>query len=148
MKTIKFFSVLSLTLIFLGITSGFSGKIETFNAKNIQGPVIRYQVIIHPGFNTAPCTPYLVKVMDEHGNLVAPPQRFVPGNDKYVFNERFSPVGNSTSRRVAMLVGIPFPDHFTCANPLSAIPDVKVGPFLTGQTYSFDLYIKNQPQDN
>ena len=146
MKTTKFFSVLSLALIFVGVTSGFSKNFENLKAKNLQGTGIRYQVAIHPELSTAPCNTYLVQIVDETGSLVAPAQVFVLGVNKYVFYEKVSAMGSMYPRRVAKLIPIKYPEHYVCAYPLFTLPDVKIGPFLSGQTYNFDLYPRTQAQ--
>jgi hypothetical protein len=143
MKTTKFFSVLSLALIFAGVTAGFTTKHETPQSKALPGIGIKYQVIIHSGLSAKPCNTYLIQVVDETGRLVAPPQTFVPGVNRYFFNEKFSATGSPVSRRAAMLV--PVKDHYApCSSPIFAIPDVKAGPFWSGQTYFFNLFLKTQ----
>ena len=143
MKTTKIFTVLSLVLIFVGVTAGFSTKHETPKSKTLPGIGIMYQVILHQGLSTQPCNTYLIQVVDETGRLVAPVQVFVPGINRYYFNEKFSAMGSLASRRVAMLVRVK--DHYApCSSPVFAVPDVKAGPFWSGQTYFFNLYLKTQ----
>ena len=139
MKTTKFFSILSLALIFAGINSVYSTNVLTNNLKKSNKPSIRYEVNIHlsSGFNTCNSSLYLVQVTDETGHLVAPAKIFVPGISKYVFNETFSLNGRL---RIATLILPSNVDPFVCPNNPSTKPDVKMGPFLPGQTYSFDLY--------
>jgi hypothetical protein len=139
MKTLKFFSVLSLALIFAGVNAVYSNNLLIGNTKYLNKATIRYEVTIHlsSGINICNNNLYLVQVKDERGRLVAPAQTFVPGINKYVFNETVSVEGRL---RVAMLVLPSNVDPFVCQNNLITKPDVKIGPFLLGQTYSFDLY--------
>ena len=146
MKTTKFFSILSLALIFVGVTAGFSKKVEPPSSKSLQNTGIIYQVSIHTDLSATPCNTYLVQIVDETGRLVAPPQVFSLGINKYSFNEKISTVTNVHSRRVAMLISVKYPDHYVCTSPLFTLPDVKTGPFWAGQTYIFNLYPKNQSQ--
>ena len=142
MKTTKFFSILSLALIFVGITSGFSKNVEILNSQTVQVTGIRYQVTVHTNFMVSPCVPYLVQVVDETGRLVAPAQVFAPGRNIYIFNEKFSVLQIVNPRREALLVPVIYPELYICPNPLYTLPDVKRGPFLAGETYNFDLYPK------
>jgi hypothetical protein len=139
MKTTKFFSVLSLALIFAGINAVYSTNVPTDNPKKLIKPTIRYEVTVHlsSGFNICNYSLYLVQVTDEAGHPVAPAKIFVPGISKYVFNETFSHEGKL---RIATLFLPSNVDPIVCPNTLITKPDVKMGPFLPGQTYSFDLY--------
>ena len=101
-------------------------------------PGITHQVIIHlPGFTKDICNPYLVQLLDETGRQVAPAQVFIKGINKYVFYEKAPALGRT---RMAALVPVSYPQHFVCPNDFFTLPDVKMGPFMTGQTYTFDLY--------
>ena len=141
MKTTKFFSILSLALIFAGITAGSSGKVEALSSRNSQSTGITYDVIIHRNYIITPCDTYVIQVVDENGRRVAPAQIFAPGIDKYSFIETISTVGHMYPRRIAMLVKV-IPQQPDCASPpLIALPDVKMGPFYVGQTYFFNLYV-------
>ena len=137
MKTTKFFSVLSLSLIIFGVTTGFSKKTDFPGTKNQKGSGIIHQVFIHATISKSICNTYLVKVSDETGRLVASPQIFVPGVSKYVFNENGTLKGR---KRIATLELSLYSGHYTCPNDFFTPPDVKVGPFEIGQIVSFDLY--------
>jgi len=139
MKTAKFFSLLSLAMIVAGVNTVFSNNVLTDNPQKSTRPVIRYEVTVHlsSGFNTCNSSLYLIQVTDETGRLVAPAKIFVPGNSKYVFNETVTHKGKL---RVANLVLPANIDPFACPNSLITKPDVRMGPFIPGQTYSFDLY--------
>jgi hypothetical protein len=137
MKTTKFLSVLIFALIFLGVNQGFSKKVETPVSISTS---ITYEVFIHPSFTTNPCGAYLVEIVDQNGRLVATAQEYKPGIDKYTFHESIPSIQVSQPRRAAMLVPVVFPGDFVCEFPLSTRPDVKTGPFRTGQTYMFNLY--------
>ena len=143
MKTAKYFSVLSLALIFIGLTAGFSQKVNTLFSQNLKPASIKYQVIIHPEFDGAqPCGTYVVKVVDETGRLVAREQLYVPGINEYFFTEKVFAIVKVEGRRVAILEEVRSLDPSVCANTLSTLPDVKIGPFFIGQTYTFNLYPK------
>jgi hypothetical protein len=138
MKTTKLFSVLSLALIFTGVSAGFSKDIVTSNPKGSVMPVITHQVSIHfQEFSKDICNPYLVQIIDESGRLVAPAQVFIKGINKYVFYEKGPALGRT---RMAVLIPVAYPQHFVCPNDFFTLPDTKMGPFKTGQTYTFDLY--------
>jgi hypothetical protein len=144
MKTTKFFSVLSLVIIFAGTTAGFSKDVENRNSQASIMPGITYQVVIH--FQTLTkdiCNPYLVQILDETGRLIAPAQVFIKGINKYVFYEKTPALGRT---RMAVLVPVSYPQHFVCPNDFFTLPDVKMGPFKTGQIYTFDLYPAIQGQ--
>ena len=112
MKTAKFFSVLSLAIIFTSVTFGSSNGLDNRNSQVSIMPGITYQVVIHfSGFTKDICNPYLVQILDETGRLVAPAQVFIKGINKYVFYEKGPALGR-----------------------------IRMGPFKSGQTYSFDLY--------
>jgi hypothetical protein len=145
MKTAKLFSVLTLALIFIGMNAGFSKKVENPVSIMVQSTSIMYQVNIHMGLSTYPCDTYVVQIVDETGRIVAPPQAFVPGLKAYSFKERLSTVQNNHSRRIAMLVRVTFPNHFTCSTTLFAVPAIMAGSFLPGHLYIFDLYPNTQP---
>jgi|WetSurMetagenome_2_1015567.scaffolds.fasta_scaffold558082_1 hypothetical protein len=135
MKTIKFFSVLSLVLIFAGVNAVYSGNGLNQTSNKLYKTTIRYQVNIHLASWVNLSNTYLVQVTDEKGRVVAHPQVFNPAIKQYVFNEV---VSAPAKVRIASLV---LSDDGT-NSPISLItkPDVKVGMFYPGQTYSFDLY--------
>jgi hypothetical protein len=138
MKTTKLFSLLSIAMIIVSVTSGISNGIENRNSQGALVPGIRHQVVIHlPAFTKDICNPYLVQIIDENGRLVAPAQVFIKGNSKYVFNEKSPALGKA---RIAVLIQVSYPQHYVCPNDFYTEPDVKMGPFKAGQTYSFDLY--------
>ena len=138
MKTTKFFSVLSLVLIFAGVNAANSNNVLTDNPKKMYTSAIRYEVNIHlPSLGVNICNTYLVQVTDGAGNLVAPAKKFVPGVSKYVFIGSVSVPGKM---RVASLVLPSNTDPYVCPTNLMTTPDVIMGSFLPGRTYSFDLY--------
>jgi hypothetical protein len=137
MKTAKIYSFISVTLIVWGITTGFSQKSDFPDTRNQKASGIIHHVIIHPTISKNICNTYLVKIVDETGRLVAPPQIYVPGVNKYVFNENNILQGR---KRTAILELSLYPGHYTCPNDFFTPPDVKVGPFEKGQIYTFDLY--------
>jgi hypothetical protein len=137
MKTAKIYSFLSIAVIFLGVTTGFSKKSDFPDTRNSKSLGLLHQVIVHSTIGKSICNTYLVKVSDETGRLVAPPQIFIPGVNKYVFSENGSAKGR---KRIATLELSLYPDHYTCPNDFFTPPDVKVGPFEIGQIIMYDLY--------
>jgi len=142
MKTIKFFSIMSLALIFVVATEGFSKKGENPNAQSLKVQMIRYQVNIHLASDNVICNTYWVQILDETGRLVAPAQVFIPGKNQYTFysNSKESVFKERGTRRVAMLTTNPRVMNLECEVYLFSRSDVKTGIFLRGHTYSFDLY--------
>lgn len=141
MKTSKYFSVLSLALIFAGVTAGFSTKVEDQNSQISKVPMIRYQVNVHLASDKAICNTYWIQVTDENGRLVAPAQVFVPGKIQYAFysESKDRAVRERGTKRVAMLVTDPKIRNLECEINLFSLPNVRTGSFLPGHTYSFDL---------
>ena len=138
MKTTKLFSVLSLLFIFAGFTAGLSKDFDNRNSQASMMPGITHQVVIHfQSLSKDICNPYLVQILDETGRLVAPAQVFIKGINKYVFYEKAPALGRT---RMAVLTPVAYPQHFVCPNDFFTLPDTKMGPFKTGQTYNFDLY--------
>ena len=143
MKTTKKISVLSLVLILAAVNTSFSGTGKPGFNDNIT-PGIRYQVNVHLTADLALCNTYLVQVVDESGRLVAQPKRFVPGISIYTFVELPLPIGilrplGWKAKRTAMLISAGSGD-VVCTTDLVTRPDSKVGTFVPGQTYSFNLY--------
>jgi len=137
MKTTKFFSVLSLVLIFAGVNAIYADNNPNDKSKKPAVPSIRYEVAINLSLGASLCNTYYVQVTDETGRLAAPPKAFVPGTSKYVFNELFSVPGRA---RIASLVLPSNVYPYACPNILITKPEVKMGPFLPGRTVSFDLF--------
>jgi hypothetical protein len=136
MKTTKFFAILSLLLISVGVTSLFSNNNLVDKPQITRKINIKYEVNVYLFSRIDLCNTYLVEVTDETGRLVAPPKVFVPGISRYVFAEDGPAQGKV---RVAMLVMAPDVDPYDCSTHIAARPDVKMGPFLQGQTYPFVL---------
>jgi hypothetical protein len=134
MKTTKLFSVLSLVLIFASVNvlagNSLTGK-KTFNTATI-----RYEVNIHFVSDKTISNIYWVQVTDENGRPVSPPQTFVQGKSNYTFFEMAPARG---TKRIAMLILSPYLDNPLSMNLLYTQPDVLYGPFLPGQSYSFNL---------
>jgi hypothetical protein len=144
MKTTKLFSVLSLAIIFTCVTVSYSNDFDKGNSQSSIIPGITYQVVIHlPAFTKGICNPYLVQILDETGHLVTPAQIFIKGINKYVFYEKVPALGRTM---MAVLIPVGYPEHFVCPNDFFTLPDVKLAPFETGQTYLFDLYPTVQGQ--
>jgi hypothetical protein len=137
MKTTKFFSVISLALISLGINTSTANNLPTDNPKDLRAASVSYEVFVHLAGDNNICNVYLVQVTDETGRLVAPVKRYVPGVTKYTFNEPGLVRGRV---RIAKMVRAEYPNHYVCVNDLITAPATRQGPFLMGHTYSFDLY--------
>jgi hypothetical protein len=129
MKATKIFQVLSLALIIAAVLDA--------NSSQAAVATIRHEVTIHLTFSVNTCNTYYVRITDENGRLVAPPQIYVPGVNKYVFNELVSLPGRA---RIASLVLPSNVDPYVCPNNLTTKSDRKFGPFLFGKTYTYDLY--------
>jgi len=138
MKTTNFFSVLSLALIFTGVSTVYSNNLLTGNSQQVSNATTRYEVTIHLSLGVNICNTYFVQVTDETGRLVAPAQIFVPGISKYVFTESIS-----VPARVRLVAKLVLPSNvnpFGCPIILTTEPNVILGPFKIGRTYSFDLF--------
>jgi hypothetical protein len=136
MKTTKTFSILSMILIFAGVSAFCSGSNSVGNPQMTRKINIKYEVNVYLFSRIELCNTYLVEVTDETGRLVAPPKVFVPGISRYVFMEDGPAKGKV---RVAQLVLAPDVDPVLCPIRIAARPDVKMGPFELGQTYPFVL---------
>jgi hypothetical protein len=143
MKTLKITAVLSMIFLFAGFVSAYSAN-RVDNKGTKPASVVRYQVTIHIPADIDLCSAYQVLLVDGHGIPVAPPQGFIPGNNTYVFTESASTAG---ARGVRMIQNSELL-HYICANELNTAPVFHTGPFMTGQTYSFELFplIKNDPR--
>jgi hypothetical protein len=138
MKATKLFSVLSLVIFLTAATTGISNGIKNRNSQGSLAPAISHLVIIHfPAFTKDICNPYVVKLVDETGRLVAPVQYLLEGVNKYVFTENSPGMGKA---RTAILMQVGYPLHYICPSDFYTEPAVKAGPFKAGQTYIFDLY--------
>jgi hypothetical protein len=142
MKTTKLLSVISLALIFAGITAGFSTKVETSNTMISTASVVTYKVIVHLTADKPICNTYWIQIINETGRLVAPAQMFVPGKSQYNFYSasKESGIRERGGKRIAMLIIDPKLRNLECENNMTANPDVKTGLFLKGQTYIFNLF--------
>jgi hypothetical protein len=136
MKATKIFSVLSFLMLFIGINTAYSGDGLTDQPKMTRKINIKYEVNVYLFSRIELCHTYLVRVTDETGRLVAPAKIFVPGISRYMFAEDGPAQGRV---RVAELVMVPDVDPITCSTQFGARPDVKMGPFVPGQTYPFVL---------
>jgi hypothetical protein len=136
MKTTSSFSIIILLLFFAGINTVQSGNDKTSKPVMTQQMNIRYQVEVYLFSRIELCNTYLVEVTDETGRLVAPAKVFVPGISQYMFTEPGPAQGRV---RVAKLVLATGTDVNNCNIHLAAREDVKMGPFVIGQTYPFVL---------
>jgi hypothetical protein len=138
MKAIKIISVLSLVLIFAAANTVYSSGKVSDKPQMTKKISIRYEVDVFLFSRIDLCNTYFVQVTDESGRLVAPPKVFVPGIQKYIFSEDGPAQGKV---RVAMLILAQDVDPYLCPVHIGARPDVKMGPFLLGQTYPFTLRV-------
>jgi hypothetical protein len=136
MKTANLFSALCLVFVLAGVNRAYSSDGSTDKPQITKQTNIRYEVNVYLFSRIDLCNTYLIQVTDETGRLVAPAKIFVPGKQSYIFSE----TGPATGKlRVAMLVLAPDIDPYVCSTHLGARPDVKIGPFVPGQTYPFVL---------
>ena len=137
MKTLKIFSVLSLVLIIAGASSANSKNASTDNTKQVNKAIIRYEVYINIEKDVNFCNTYLVQVSDENGKPVAHPQVYIPGVNKYVFNETIS---GPAKVRVASFEILRNFEVKGCPINIITKPDIEMGPFHPFETYYFNLY--------
>jgi hypothetical protein len=136
MKTTKIFSVLSLVLIFIGMTA-----VNTSAKANPGGTprpfiddkkIITYVVeIAHDASFDSELNGYMVVMTDGKGRSLAPAQPFIPGTWTYIFQEN----APATGTRTAMFIKAP---HTSGPNIHFRSATIK-GPFQGGLKYS--LYI-------
>ena len=139
MKTLKIFAALSLTLIFIGVTTVYS-KSNSNTAKGQESGVIKYQVNVHSiNHLLLPPMQVFVEITDENGNPVARPQVFTPGIWVYTFAESGPVIGARIARMVLSLNGT-FEEY--------PYPDIKKCKFLNGDSYLFNLYPAEQRLGN
>jgi hypothetical protein len=136
MKTTKFFTILSLAMIFVCANTVYSNNSLSDKPQMTKKINIKYEVIVILNSPIELCNIYYIQVTDETGRLIAPPKIFDPSKQKYVFTEDGPAKGKL---RVAMLVMATDVDPYLCPVHIGARPDVKFGPFLLDETYSFVL---------
>jgi hypothetical protein len=144
MKTTKFYTVLSLVVIFATFSSAFAGGIEKIKSEPSVIGGIRYQVNVNISIEKPLCNTYLVEIRDGQGHLVAPAQRYISGVSRYTFSER----GPAEGVRVACLVRSQYGDRYICEYELFTTPAAVTGHFENGQTYRFDLFPSVQSLKN
>jgi hypothetical protein len=140
MKTKAFFSVISLAMIFAAAAAGFASNKDGLQAKASTAG-ITYKVMIHSDMISNPSGTYVIMILNESGNLVAPAQAWIPGVNIYTFREKVSGAPNPGARRIAKFVPVK-PSYLPNSPLLHAAPAVLVGPFLSGKAYFFNLFIK------
>lgn len=139
MKTIRTTAFLTLLLVAGFVLTSHAG--EDRNSKPLS--TVRYEVNIHIPADIDLCNAYLILLIDGHGNPVAEPKGYIPGINTYSFTERTS----TSSVRGAVMIINPNILHYICPNELNSEPVFHMGPFLTGQTYTFDLYPMSTPAE-
>ncbi len=134
MKTLKIFALVSLALIFIGVTAVYSKTNPNPNGDNGSG-MIKYQVKVQPTNPLVlPSEQVYVVMTDENGNPVARPQLFIPGIWIYTFGEA-GPVTGVREARMVLSGGRTFPEYPS--------PDIQKGTFYNGRVYQFNLYPAN-----
>jgi hypothetical protein len=140
MKTTKIFPVLSLALVLSFAVSASALSTDKKNGQISLNKVINHHVNVTVALEKVLCNVYQVEILNEKGELVAPPQTYVAGVSKYDFYER----GPATGIRVAVLVLAPVYSHFSCDTELFTKPSARKGDFEAGQTYRYDLFPQTQ----
>lgn len=136
MRTLRILTAISLALILSGWNAAYSRQLNNPGNKIPATMGIRYEVNIHFKEDIQLCDVYIVQMVDGQGRLVAPVQHFRPGVYSYSFYE----TGSVRGTRVARLVLDTSKNHNVCPFHIYALPDVRTGTFLSGRTYTFDLY--------
>jgi hypothetical protein len=142
MKSTRIITVLILSIILLGMNTATAGNNNNNKPQAKTANLIRYEVNVIVNGNPDLCNTYQVRVTDETGRLVAPPKTYIPGISSYIFTEAAPAPGRL---RVAMLIINPDTDPYVCPNGLETKPDVKIGPFVPGQSYPFLLRPQTKP---
>jgi len=137
MKTIKYFSVLSLVMIFAMVSAVHSKPILEGTVGNLDPISIKYEVKVYLDASIDLCDTYLVIMTDEKGRYVAKPQIYVPGKNIYTFNEYVSLPVKAARKASFVLSGLKMS---ICPQALVTKPDFRMGPFFPGGTYTFELY--------
>jgi hypothetical protein len=142
MKSTNLYSVLSLALTAFGVNANVNNTISSPPARSGPAKDIRYQVFVHCPCDGHVSNIHFVELLDALGNFVAPIQIYRTGVKVYEFSET-----GSVRRgvRIARMVLSPYADHFDHQAALTCHPVVKVGAFLNGITYTFDLYPDTTP---
>ena len=135
MKTTRYIAILSLVMIF---ADAYAGNLAGDRPGMTKKDNIRYVVNVILNSRIDLCNTYYIQVTDETGRLVAPPRIYDPSMQKYTFTESGPASGKL---RVAQLVMAKDVDPYYCQVHINARPDVKIGPFLQGETYSFVLRV-------
>ena len=143
MKTLKITSAAVLFFFLSGFVSVYSAN-RNYEKGVKPASVVRYEVNVSIPADIDLCNAYLVVLIDGHGNQVAAPQGFIPGKSSYLFMEAASTAGVRGARLILNTEMM----HYICANELSQAPTFHQGPFMTGQTYVFDLspLVKTHPE--
>ena len=144
MKTLKFFSVLSLALIFATANTAFSAIPENPGNRENKGNIITFNVNVHLAADLAICGTYQVRLVYADGSLVVPPQTFVPGLSSYVFSkslwpDAIIPLYIWKTKITAVLISVSSSD-LGCPVDLVTRPDSKLVLWTAGQVITFDLF--------
>jgi hypothetical protein len=137
MKTTKFYTVLSLVMIFTGMTSLFSTAkanqggypIPSFDDKKFVTYVVD---IAHDAGFDQELVGYMVIMTDGKGRTIAPPQQFVPGTWTYIFTEAVPATGS----RTATFIKAPH----TYGTNIHFRSTTIHGPFEGGRKYTLTVY--------
>lgn len=136
-------SIISLAMIFIFAGSAYSliNLNSTIFPKATAASII-YVVNIYVSSETSVCGDYIVMVTDGAGNLIAPPQPYIPGVVTYTFNE---PGHDFAGTRTAKMTGAPFMAP-VCRQQLNTPSQSVFTWYVTGETYPFSLYPKFEAQ--
>ena len=140
MKTLKIYSALIFTMIFICVNAGYAKKInDNYNQNTNPTIQVMYKVVVHLDTEKSFCNVYQIEIIDATGKQVAPAQIYDKGTPAYKF---FESTRETKGIRIARLVEVPYGPHAICPNNLYGAPDAKVIEFHDGSTYQFDLYPK------
>ena len=144
MKAPKFFSVLSLALIFATANTAFSAIPEKPANREDKANVMIFKVNVHLTSDLAICGTYQVRLLNADGSLLAPPQTFVPGVTTYVFTkvlwpDRIRPLYIWKTKITAVLIKVSGNEEI-CPVELITREESKLVLFTPGQTIIYDLF--------
>jgi hypothetical protein len=139
MKTINRISALSFLLLFAVVTAFAANPVSVtrIQAKSAIAHQVNFPIMPDNSF----CGNYVVEVRNQAGQLVAPPQNFVPGQSRYMFFEKADLSGGEVTR-TAILRNAGGTVHSVCNWVITAEPATLKTNFLPGNVYNYNLYPK------
>lgn len=139
MKTINKISALSFLLLFAVVTAFATNPVAI--TRTLPKSVIAHQVNFPIMPDNSFCGNYVVEMRNQAGQLVAPPQNFLPGQSRYLFLEKADLSGSEVTR-TAILRNAGGTVHSICNWVLTAEPATLKTMFLPGSVYNYNLYPK------